>query len=543
MSGIPNNRFGNYNSPGMPATQNMKYRSIIWLGLILVLFLIGVGVMMSRCYFISPDSAYLLSVGKNVATGHGITINGKPHTNYPPAYGIAAGVFYLLIGNLEAAGHLTSVVSGFLAIILVFIYTKRTYDEKTALIACLLLAIIPLFTWISSIAVAEAFYALWYAAFVLMISSLLKKPSFFHAFIAGIFGSMAYLTRAEGFLLFPLGFLTLLISWLRGKHKAGSIIFSLALFIIGWMILAFPYLLFLRENLGGWTLSGKITYNIERVSEAKYIDDYGSMLEKPLTEYESPGLIPYLIENFPRVMARYFSFAFETIATGIKRAGPLIALFIWFVFLALADRTERAWHFLLFASPLLVYPLAHVETRYLTPALVALVPPIAWGMKLAWDRNPNKSPDRFINWRRSLVILSFLALLIGNGLFVKRMLPPPIETRVMAEWMKENLPDARSAFISARFGYVNFYLENEKFRYFPYAENLDESIRIARDEGITYLVIDKRLPSRARVLFGPLLDTSNAPPGLEFVKKFKPPEVPNPIVLYRILPAENSPKQ
>ncbi|MFH1676563.1 MAG: glycosyltransferase family 39 protein [bacterium] len=522
----------------MQRAQNNKSRSIIWLGLILVLFLVGVGVMLSRCYFISPDSAYLLSVGKNVVTGHGITINGNPHTKYPPAYGTAAGILYLLIGNLEAAGHLASVISGFLAIILVFIYTKRAYDEKTALIACLLLAIIPLFTWISSIAVAEAFYALWYAAFVLMILNLLNKPSLIFSLIAGIVASVAYLTRAEGFLLLPLGFFTLLISWLRGKHKAVSIIFSLALFIIGWAILAFPYLFFLRENLGGWTLSGKITYNIERVSEAVYIDDYGSMLEKPLAEYESPGLVAYLVENFPRVMMRYFSFAFETISTGIRRAGPLIALFLWFIFLALSDRTKRGWHFLLLASPLLVYPLAHIETRYLTPTLVTLVPPIAWGMKLAWDRNPKKSPDRFMNLRRSLVVLSFAARVIGNGLFVQRMLPPPIETRVMAEWMVENLPDAQTAFISARFGYVNFYLENEKFRYFPYAENLDESIRIARDEGITYLVIDKRLPSRAKILFGPLLDPSNAPPGLEFVKKFEPPEVPNPIVLYRILPAE-----
>jgi 4-amino-4-deoxy-L-arabinose transferase-like glycosyltransferase len=503
---------------------------------ILALFIISASLTLSRYYFIQPDSAYLLALGKNIAGGNGLTINNGPHWRYPPAYPALAGWLYLLLGDLEAAGHLVSVLSGVLTIALVYTLTARKYDRRTALIAALLLALNPLFVWICTAATAEGFYALAYASFILVMLALLSRPSWWAALSAGLVAAVAYLTRAEGFLFLPLGFVTLLVAWWRGRRGWAASSAALALFLAGWLALAFPYMLFLRENLGGWTVSGKITQNIERVSEAIYTGDERQLREQPFWMHESPGLLPYLVGNFPRVAERYIGFTLAALKQAISEAWPILLLFIWFCVLGLRDGTTRGWHLLWFASPLVIYPLAHIEIRYVTPTFVALAPLIAWGMSRAWS--PLREADRMVRLRRGLVILTIVILMVGNGLYVRKIPEAPTEQKALAEWMLKNLPDARSARISAQFPYVNFYTGNEDFRYLPWTDTLAEGLSLARSRHLDYLVIDRRTIPIARPYLAGLLDPSSIPPGVELVKTLTPPEVPQEILLYRVLGGE-----
>jgi hypothetical protein len=77
--------------------------------------------------------------------------------------------------------------------------------------------------------------------------------------LAGSFFAFSYLTRPEGFLLFALVlaflFFLRLISRLTVPYK------QLALLLLVFSVLSFPYLLYLRTTIGQWTLSGKVLYS------------------------------------------------------------------------------------------------------------------------------------------------------------------------------------------------------------------------------------------------------------------------------------------
>ena len=520
----------------MSSERTTSRNNVLILVGIVGIFLVVSLLMLWRYYFILPDSTYLLALGKNIVTGHGLTINGGPHFRYPPAYGTVSGLIYLLAGNLEAAAHIVSLLSGVGAIIIVYFYTSNSYGRPTGLIAAGLVAVNPLFCRISSAALGESFYALGYAAFILVLFKLLKKPNWWLSLIAGVIASIVYLTRAEGFLTLPLGFIVLLIAWLRGKYGFRIIALCLAMLVIGWMLLGFPYLLFLKQNLGGWALSGKITQNVERVSEAIYTGDYESTRDIPLSEYKSPGLIPYFVQNFPRVLERYVFFSGQAIKMVLLKALPLVVLFIWFSILAIRNDPGKAWLYIAMASPLIVYPIAHIETRYITPYFIAFVPVIACGIDLAWKTG--QTHHRKFKIRHAFVVLTFAMMLLGCVWEIHTTMQPPYEHRILADWMAENLQDARTARISSRFGYTNFYLNNENFRYLPKADSIDESVDIAREKHVTYLIIDERLTAEVRPVLESLLNPANVPDDLELVVKLDPPDVPATILLYRIKPEQ-----
>lgn len=513
--------------------KRLKSGNFCFLCLIILAFLIVSLLMLLRHYFITPDSTYLLALGKNIVSGNGLTINGDPHYRYPPAYGTVAGLLWLVTGNLQASAHTISLLSGIGTIILVYFYTSKSYNRTTGLLAAALVGLNPLFGRISSAALGESFYALGYAAWILLIIILLKKPNLWMSFLAGLIGGILYLTRAEGFLFFPLGLIILLIAWWRGGHRAGMIIASLAAMIIGWLIPGLPYLLFLRENLGGWAVSGKITQNLERVSEALYSGDLDAYRETTLHEHESPGLVQYIFLNLPRVAERYGFYTWQALKLVLVRSWPALFLFIWFGILALRNKAAMSWHYIALASPLVVYPLAHIEIRYVTPYFIALAPVIGYGMHVAW-KSAESSKALSARLQRPLVILTFALMVAGCAIAIYQTNQPPYEHRILADWMAENIPESRNERIAARYAYVNFYLGNEDFRYLPVADSLEESIRLARERGIDYFVIDERLIGEVRPELEPLLDPSNAPERIEPVVELEPPDVPERILLYRI---------
>jgi len=508
--------------------KNPKFLLALCIGMFLLVSLL----MLWRYYFILPDSTYLLALGKSIVTGKGLTIGGGAHFRYPPAYGTVAGLLFLITGNLQASAHVISLLAGLGTIILVYYYTSNTYNRDAGVVAAALVALNPLFGRISSAALGESFFALGYAAFILIIFKLLKNPNWWLSFIAGLIASIVYLTRAEGFLILPLGFIILLIAWWRGKQGIGKIVLSLAMLVFGWMVLGFPYLLFLRENLGGWVLSGKITQNIERVSEAVFIDDFESLRDSSLKTHESPGLLPYIIQNFPRVAERYIFFTWQALSSAIIKAWPVIILFAWFIVLAIRKNSKIGWHYLAMASPLIVYPLAHIEIRYITPYFIVFAPVIGYGMHSAWISGGER--DRGVKIRRALAVLTLVFMFTGCAYDIYTTTPPPYEHRILADWMAGNLEDARDVRLSSRFGYANFYLDNEDFRYLPKAETLEETIELAIERHVTYLIIDERLTPEVRPALEPLLDPGNALPVMELVVKLDPPDVPSTIILYRL---------
>jgi len=74
---------------------------------------------------------------------------------YPPIFDLATTGFFSVLGVSEFSGRLVTVVFSVLAILVLFEFTKRTYGDKTALIASVLLGTMPGFFWLSRVAMIE----------------------------------------------------------------------------------------------------------------------------------------------------------------------------------------------------------------------------------------------------------------------------------------------------------------------------------------------------------------------------------------------------
>ncbi len=74
---------------------------------------------------------------------------------YPPLYDLLTTGFFQVFGVSAASGRLAAVMFSLLSVWLVFEFANRTYGSKIALVASVLLGVMPGFFWISRIALLE----------------------------------------------------------------------------------------------------------------------------------------------------------------------------------------------------------------------------------------------------------------------------------------------------------------------------------------------------------------------------------------------------
>ncbi len=110
-------------------------RRRVLFGTLLVLYALG----FSNQWRVDPDSALYLSVGRNVALGHGYTYHGKTHhLAYPGLPCLFAGAFRMFGTNSLLPHHLLMLLIGFAALALTFRLFHFHADRRTATIVTLL---------------------------------------------------------------------------------------------------------------------------------------------------------------------------------------------------------------------------------------------------------------------------------------------------------------------------------------------------------------------------------------------------------------------
>ena len=74
---------------------------------------------------------------------------------YPPLYDAMTTGFFFILGASATSGRLTAVMFSLLSIWITFKFTERTYGPKNALIASVLLGVMPGFFWLSRVTMLE----------------------------------------------------------------------------------------------------------------------------------------------------------------------------------------------------------------------------------------------------------------------------------------------------------------------------------------------------------------------------------------------------
>lgn len=237
--------------------RHVAARSETWtlLSWMLVAFLLRFLFVWNFEHVISPDGVSYVTLGRNLLGGdfrHGLS------TYYPPLYPLLVGLSTLLFRDAELAGRMVSVVAGSLLVVPVYRLTRDWYGVRVARFGAALVALHPLLIYYSTVLLTEATYTLLFTCGVLAGWSALSTGRARAYMLAGTLFGACYLLKPEacGFILL-LGVAACGVKFFKTGVTYKSVVANASALVAGFLLLALPYLIYLRRATGAWMLSGK----------------------------------------------------------------------------------------------------------------------------------------------------------------------------------------------------------------------------------------------------------------------------------------------
>jgi hypothetical protein len=222
---------------------------------------IGLGLRLYLCltsYCMSGDGVGYLKMAREFAAGdRHQALAGL----FSPLYPALIALIHPIIPNWELGADLISVTLGTAAIVTVFGLTHAIFGRRDyALGAAALTAFHPDLAAYAASVRTEAGYLFLTTGAVWLVVSGLKRQRIGQLAMGGLIGGIAYLYRTEaiGLLAFIVAFIPLgAVLWRRWKISWGFV--GAAVFGLGFMAIASPYMLFLHALTGRWSLGREFT--------------------------------------------------------------------------------------------------------------------------------------------------------------------------------------------------------------------------------------------------------------------------------------------
>lgn len=225
---------------------------ISWIG-VLVLALAVRLYLFANYYTINNDGVVYLEAARRFWEGD--WLEGLA-SFYPPAYPVMTAYVYPLVGDWELAGQLWPFALGLLVLFPLYGLLRRIYDARVARVALFFYALSPYVARLSLEVRTEIPYLFFSVLALYFFQRGLDQRAVRDFFLAGITSGFAYLTRPEGIGLAAVGAIYV---FYRAKSRGGwrSCFAPAAVLLLGFVLLAAPYVAYLRWDTGGWAISRK----------------------------------------------------------------------------------------------------------------------------------------------------------------------------------------------------------------------------------------------------------------------------------------------
>ena len=204
---------------------------------------------------ISRDGVTFLSLAEYFYGGD--FAEGLSH-DYHPAYPMLIGALFYPLKDFQLAGQMISIVAGSLLVLPVFYLGKGLFNETIGFGAGVLVVFHPYLVRFSTDVLSDSLYILFFITGICIGWRALGKRKPLYFFLTGVSTALAYLTRPEGVgILVVLGFWALIIgtNGIRLPNKKDFA--CTVLLTLGFILVASPYLIYLKEETGHWTLTKK----------------------------------------------------------------------------------------------------------------------------------------------------------------------------------------------------------------------------------------------------------------------------------------------
>lgn len=395
------------------------------------------------------------------------------------------------LGDYEFSGRMVSSLFGAALIVPSYWFARTVMGRRVAALTAVLLAVHPGLVTNSSSVLCEAVYTFFLVPGVWLAWLSLTRRKGVFAVAAGACFGFAYLTRPEG-ALYAAGFLVVALATQLRSGGERRWLLGIAGMLASFLIISGPYLVYLHETLGYWTLSGKITHVLQQDLGIPVVpgqSDLGALIGNGLSValQVARNVVLFgkyaVMELFPGAL---ILFLLPGVIAEIRRA----------------DWNNREGVLLAVALPPVATLAFHVESRVFLPALPFLLPLVAWGMVIAARWLARDQAE--IAWCAGLALLAVLTL---APVTLRPVLRPSAEGnlyRQAARWVAETQP--QDAVLLDRKPFVAHYSGR---RFAPIVATGPEGlIAEGNQAGARLVILDSRVlgdrPGLLPLLYGPL---------------------------------------
>jgi 4-amino-4-deoxy-L-arabinose transferase-like glycosyltransferase len=512
-------------------------------------------------FAVTSDEVNYLKLGISGA------LNGPSHVFHPfwsPFYPFVIAIFSKLITHYELVGRLVSIMSGSFVLLPIFYMAKNHFNRRIAYYAVVGLSFYPLLAFYNTNVLTGSLYTLlltigifsgWYVLRV-------KSWHWLCGILPGLFFGLAYLTRPEGIglmiVFFGVSLILIIISYF--KHQAPKIMIKISMTVIAFLTIAFPYIYYLYEATGEWTISAKgkslqqgeayaLTRTENDVDRFLLLSDDNTQLYVDqmwhignfVKAQNSGGKVAMRVTPLI-IMKKYFTNLYQI----IKGTIPVIFTTPIFILLILGllgeawsrSRIVRELYLFSFIGFFffLVIPLFHISDRYFYPFFPICFIWVSKGFEqlIIWfqctirsmSNIPKALSNRYFTSGIIVLILFFgiyfpqLARIIIRDKWSNDYYADPIGQKMAGLWLKEHTTD-RPVIMSKNHA-VDFYAGNYNIvesTTIP-QNDLDRVLEYAKYRGVSYLVLNDRY-KRNYPRIVDLLDEKNVPDNLKLIYKKK----------------------
>lgn len=213
------------------------------------------------------DSAQFLLMARWMGEGR---FHDALAITYHPLYPMLTAVVGAFTGDLERSGFWISILLGSAAAVPFFQLARSIFGRPAAVVAVLIYAVQPHTVEVHADVMTEGTFAFFFYSSMWLCWRTIQEPSVERSILAGLSASAAYLTRAEGLLAVVLvTFWPAAIAFGRREGRLRRLS-GVGVGVAAILLLAFPFLVWVRSQMGTWKLSAKFSvHNAGRALEGE----------------------------------------------------------------------------------------------------------------------------------------------------------------------------------------------------------------------------------------------------------------------------------
>ncbi len=482
------------------------------------------------------DAMGYITIAKSVVTTGGL--GGAVH--FPPFFPAVIALFSLFTADWELAARLASAVMGALVVVPVYLVAARLAGWRVGLLAALSFVMLRDVVDFSLQPLSQTTYLTLLMLVTVLGMTAVSTCSSLVSLLLGLACSALYLTRPEGILAFA--FVLALIVLARLLDRTAPLpdkIRSLLLLAAGFSLPTLPYLFYLRQQTGAWTISGKAGATIIGIDRSMKLLPDGTLLGQKAMPGAGIGSmladIGLLLQTCRENGLKFLQMLPEHLPTPLLLTALAGVALLAFDALRREKRSEALLQLAMaFAGVIVVLPVfafsnLSVAVSYILPIfpllLIGLCRLAGGGEALLLGRLASGS-SRLSVWIREIPVVSAAAVLM-LGLLSLRPLWQELGSedfkwfakgqefflKETGSWLKQNTP--ANAAVMARWSQVGFYGDR---RWTGLADgSIAEVVAYSKKQAIGYIVIDSVAVPRRRPQLAPLLDPSLGAAGLRAV--------------------------